>query len=221
MLGLVLCGVLAVMLWPEEPEPVYKGKKLSEWILDMNSSSYFSPEAREAVQATGTNGIPLYMEWIADQPGWWTKLLDGAAKRSDKWLHTQWNPDGRRFLLKLFAVQALGQSGEKAAPAIPQLVAASLKAAQEDDGSRYDAAQAMRILVNMDTAGAAAILSLMTNEHPRVRASAILTARTSKDPSIVAQIKKSLEDPHPEVRRMAGSVLSDTNSADPYDAEKQ
>jgi hypothetical protein len=27
MLALVLCGVLAVMLWPEKPEPVYKGKK--------------------------------------------------------------------------------------------------------------------------------------------------------------------------------------------------
>jgi hypothetical protein len=220
-LALVLCGALAVAFWPENPEPAYRGRKLSWWVLDVKSSSYLSAEAREAVRATGTNGLPFYMEWIVDQPGWWTRVMYAAANRSDKWLHTQWHPEGRRFLLKLFAVQALRELGENAAPAIPQLVAASLKAAQDDDGSRFDAAQAMSILVNMDPSGVPAILSLMTNEHARVRTSAILTARTAKDPSIVAQIKKSLNDPDPEVRRMAASVLSDTNSADAYDVEKQ
>src|SRR4051812_20035075 len=55
---LVVCAVLAVVFWPEKPEPVYKGKKLSEWFDAMRVRGGFTPEIIEALQAIGTNAIP-------------------------------------------------------------------------------------------------------------------------------------------------------------------
>src|SRR3954447_21980914 len=63
ILALVLTGVVAVVFWPEESEPVYKGKKLSEWVISAGTSpaSFFN---REALREIGTNGIPFYLKWI-------------------------------------------------------------------------------------------------------------------------------------------------------------
>src|SRR3954447_7784619 len=63
ILALMLCAFLAMVFWPEKPEPVYKGKKLSEWVISTGTSpaSFFN---REALREIGTNGIPFYLKWI-------------------------------------------------------------------------------------------------------------------------------------------------------------
>src|SRR4051812_6257679 len=62
ILALVLCGLLAVVFWPEKPEPVYKGRKLSEWMISLGMSQELFIN-REAIREIGTNGIPFYLEW--------------------------------------------------------------------------------------------------------------------------------------------------------------
>src|SRR3954470_23606718 len=60
---LVVCGTLAGMFWPEKqmPEPVYKGKKLSEWVRAVAIAEMgWSKEENEAIQAFGTNAVPFY-----------------------------------------------------------------------------------------------------------------------------------------------------------------
>jgi hypothetical protein len=65
ILALVACGILAAAFCPEKPEPVYKGKKLSEWVqvlCETNASSRpvaTRNEAQEAIVAFGTNAIPF------------------------------------------------------------------------------------------------------------------------------------------------------------------
>src|SRR4051812_14802182 len=63
ILALVVVEVLAVVFWPEESEPVYKGKKLSEWVIRTGTSPelFFN---REALREIGTNGIPFHLKWI-------------------------------------------------------------------------------------------------------------------------------------------------------------
>src|SRR5205809_809972 len=69
----ILCGALAIGLtWagsPENPEPVYKDKKLSAWLDGMPTPEPTeNPEALAALKAIGTNGIPFYLEWIQYKP---------------------------------------------------------------------------------------------------------------------------------------------------------
>ena len=68
-LALVAAGVVA--LWPRGPqEPVYQGKKLSEWIKEANSTptNAQTEQARLAINAIGTNAIPyLLSEFAARQ----------------------------------------------------------------------------------------------------------------------------------------------------------
>src|SRR4051812_49230024 len=67
--ALVLCGVVAVVFWPEKPEPVYKGRKLSEWVQAISNGGIgSSDEYPRAIEAIGTNGIPFYLEWYLYKP---------------------------------------------------------------------------------------------------------------------------------------------------------
>src|SRR5262249_28117416 len=73
LLLLCLCGALvivgAVLLWPRNDEPVFQGRRLSEWlrvyVIQQNSSAG-SPlvEAADAVHHIGTNAIPLLLRGI-------------------------------------------------------------------------------------------------------------------------------------------------------------
>jgi hypothetical protein len=60
-LALVICGAVAVVFWPEKPEPRYEGRKLSEWIQGAARQGRFASPDLYAVQAIGTNGIPYYL----------------------------------------------------------------------------------------------------------------------------------------------------------------
>jgi len=71
-------ALLAAVLWPRKREPVYKGKKLSEWLYVYNAvskgSTIFTPEALEgqaAIRQIGTNAVPFLLDWIkSETPGW-------------------------------------------------------------------------------------------------------------------------------------------------------
>ena len=74
--GLILVGVV-VLLWivtpSREKEPVYQGKKLSEWLADFGPNRYPPPaktqEDTAAIRAIGTNALPLLLKWIDADDG--------------------------------------------------------------------------------------------------------------------------------------------------------
>src|SRR3954463_5623944 len=94
ILAVVLCGMLAVGFWPEKekPEPVYKGKKLSEWVRVLFEANA-SPRpiatrngAQEAIVAFGTNAIPFYLEWLDYKPGLLKRVQFHLVEMSNNWL---------------------------------------------------------------------------------------------------------------------------------------
>src|SRR5262249_2412785 len=95
-LSAVLIGV-AFMWLSGRNEPVYKGRRVSAWILDLADNNpsltrfFEETPAKEAVRAIGTNAIPFLAKAIGRQKGffdcqtWETvrrKLPDGLQRRS-------------------------------------------------------------------------------------------------------------------------------------------
>src|SRR3954468_2452312 len=60
---------LALLIFPEKPEPNWEGRKLSEWVQVAGKYRSLSTEFEEVVQALGTNGIPFYTKWMRYEPG--------------------------------------------------------------------------------------------------------------------------------------------------------
>lgn len=80
---LALIGVVAwQMLRPSEP--VYQGKRLSNWLADLDLGSGHSPEAAtQAVRAIGTNSFPVLMRMLrAKDPLWKRGLIALSARQS-------------------------------------------------------------------------------------------------------------------------------------------
>ncbi|MBC8002029.1 MAG: hypothetical protein H7X97_05530, partial [Opitutaceae bacterium] len=79
---LLLAGiVVGIVAWKltREPEPVYKDRRLSEWVL----LGYYPvgikqlAGRREAIRHVGTNAVPHLLKWISHEtPEWRTDLGD-------------------------------------------------------------------------------------------------------------------------------------------------
>src|ERR1051325_7719077 len=87
----ILCGALVVVFWPEKPEPIYKGRNLSSWVLDPNNWPSLLPEAREAVRAAGVEGIPVYLKWLRYKQSTLKKAQLSLALRCNRWFGLRWS----------------------------------------------------------------------------------------------------------------------------------
>src|SRR3954471_2210964 len=97
ILALAVCGVLlAVVFWPEKPEPIYKGRKLSEWIVNANFTTW-SGERALALQTIGTNGIPCYLRWIQYEQGVLKRAQFKCAGYGHRWFGLKWVPVDTKF----------------------------------------------------------------------------------------------------------------------------
>lgn len=133
LLGLAAVAVVLVLCWPRGPqEPVYEGKRLTEWMENIGSLN--APEAdraaRQALRAIGSNAVP----WLLDQFDRrdsplrvvLNALYDGPPRSTPRYeMQTH-----REQLV----VTALSQLGPGAATALPGL------AARLDDSPRRNAA---------------------------------------------------------------------------------
>src|SRR3954464_13412647 len=90
ILALVLCGVLAVVFWPEaeRPEPIYNGRKLSQWAQSFGTNG---AQREAAIRAIGTNGISFYLEWVSYKPSLLKRARIEIAARTRSWLPFEWS----------------------------------------------------------------------------------------------------------------------------------
>ena len=120
---LLACGVaavLAVLLWPRpEPEPVYGGKKLSQWLVmyyvGPQATREEKEEARKAIQHIGTNAMPFVLKWFQyAKPKWQLTVARSTP---------YWFPLGKnaKDILSQAATCSFEILGTNAAIAIPEL----------------------------------------------------------------------------------------------------
>jgi hypothetical protein len=208
ILVVLLVGSLAAAFWPEKPEPVYKGRKLSEWITPVRWEG-LSPECTEALEAFGTNSIPYYQKWMAYRPGLLKKAESKLTAKTRQWFHVDWLRRDMKNDRAWGAVYALRHLGERAEVVIPQLLANATNFETVDlySTSAQGPLVAMETLPCIGRRGRAVFLSLMTNQDVRIRIMAVTAACACYDTSVVTQLKSSLQDPDWAVRIFATNAF--------------
>lgn len=110
--GLLFCA------WPAR-EPVYDGKSLSEWMIELGTESDDSLDLPEyAVRQMGTNALPALLRMIRSRDSRFKlKLMELAAKQSLIPVH--FTPASARQWRAIWAFRALGPA---AVPALTNLL---------------------------------------------------------------------------------------------------
>ncbi len=119
--ALVLVAAGMVALWPRGPkEPVYQGKKLSQWITEAGAipTNAETELACAAINAIGTNAIPyLLSEFSAGESGLAPKLAEWASRKTGfDFGFDEGNPRRGRAVTGLYVL------GTNAVAALPTLV---------------------------------------------------------------------------------------------------
>jgi len=114
-------AVIVIVAWPREREPVYKGKKLSEWLA---RSMRGDREADDAVRKIGTNAIPYLFKWVSGESSEWNRTLSRISSRVPTWIGNRAysflaGEEGHGEDLGLHGFEVLGSV---ASPAVPELV---------------------------------------------------------------------------------------------------
>jgi hypothetical protein len=221
LLAATLFAVLAitiVVLLAHEPEPRYNGRSLSSWlkayaaIYETTGTTQTIPDVGEAVhaiQAIGTNALPLLLKWIQQEPPSWQQA---AHRKLPKRL---WNTAPARLLIDgpgyekaSHAMNAFDILGTNAAPAIPGLVKL-----MTGTTNRTIVARAIGALGGIGVPALPYLITALSNTNQpgrhlipfRIQAiAADLGTNTWLPP-----LKAALQDPDPRVRASASAVLGD------------
>ena len=127
---LVVAVLVVVFNWERESsEPVYQGRRLSHWVLELpwNVSAKGRSPAEVAVREIGTNALPYLFKWIAYEPApWRLKAYEVLGKALNRGKNVVFQD--RRMLLASGAARGFGVLG-KASDATEE----ALQAMLEDD----------------------------------------------------------------------------------------
>lgn len=234
---LLLAGAFALTLGivlarPCGPsDPVYHGKRLSQWLAETSPGKQLTDEAIQAVRAIGTNALPyLVCEFERDEAKWLERIKQG--KFVSQTLGIRFEP---KWVRKGKVMSALASLGADAAPALPtyaryfddpergvtvvSLVNLTrqaglpflLKALSSTNVIAADyAIQALRFREEKGDLELPVILALMNHDNQKARAFAtsVLRYHPPMVGSNMTVLRRALSDPAPSVRRNAIKALS-------------
>ena len=116
--AVLVVGLLWVLL--SEPEPKWKGQRLSQWcerVHNPSNPNELNPKAVEAIQGIGTSAIPWLLRDL-DARGSWLGSAVTKILRSQSLIKWRFANPGDRLSRGVAGFTALGERG---APAIPEL----------------------------------------------------------------------------------------------------
>jgi hypothetical protein len=121
LLFVALAGVIGWRVARPSDEPVYKGKRLSEWLGGYCGEGKTTPEeADEAIRRMGTNAIPILLRLVRGSDAGFMPTVVSVARR----LHivprgyrtpAEWNAAGA------YGFSALGTNAHSAVPALIEI----------------------------------------------------------------------------------------------------
>jgi len=152
-------GIVALVLQPK-PEPEYGGKKLSEWVMELDGLG--GREApKDAIREIGTNALPYLTEWIGYETPRWKGYVFHVATRiltNTRWKFAEQNRLFRRQGA-MYAFTTLGTNAEREI--------ANLSSIANDPKRPMSRFCAMQALQGMGAASLPAIVGILTNEQSR------------------------------------------------------
>jgi hypothetical protein len=133
---LVLLAAAVILVALRSSEPTYQGKKLSFWIEENRIQSMLisqndelaprrTAEARAAILAIGTNGLPHLIAWMQYQPpSWGSRFMAWAPLRLQSKVDFALLSQTRAARVEgaLRAFEVLGTNAASAIPALARLV---------------------------------------------------------------------------------------------------
>ncbi len=215
LLGCAVVAVIIAVAWPREREPVYQGKKLSEWMALYSTSRPASPaqlEAAAAVRQIGTNALPHLLRWIVrENPAWREKAVD--------WGERILRPVSKSLSFKLsmrpryasspnhaavtamLGFKILGQEAKSAVPELARIV---------NGGRRQPAANAMQALAYIGQDGFPVLLTVVTNttRSDRIHAVSAIASLSTNVPGVIPALVDCMRDSDWRISRVAGMQLS-------------
>jgi HEAT repeat protein len=220
ILIVALAGVIGWLGWQvlvkPSAEPVYKGKRLSEWLkplfyMETRSPAIWTAEAtrqrmaNEAVLQAGTNAIPTLLRLLqAKDSPLKTKLLRLVAKQHviefDYTPACAWNNEAElRF-------EQLGPCAQSAVPALIEIANQNISMSSQ--------ALTFSVLGSIGPSAEEAVPMLLhwaTNTNEYVRSSAIgaLGMIHSSPDQVVPVLLDALQDLKPDVRYQAANALGE------------
>ena len=174
VLVVALVGVTAwrVTQPQDEPEPVYQGKKLSEWMKvygagDAIVAIQALTNANSAVRQAGTNAIPVFLRMLrAKDSPLKVKLVALAARQHIIKIQYKparfWNSTGS------YGFRMLGSSAQSAVPALIKIVDENISPV-----SQSCAIDALGVVGPAATEAVPSLLRWATNANVQVRSSAM------------------------------------------------
>ena len=127
--GLVAVAIMGGLAWlivrsHEPPEPVYQGKRLSEWLLPRTDGT-FDPGAKQAVHKIGTNAIPTLLRMLRARDSKLKLKLVGLAQKQRLIKINFVSADIRNYEAG-WGFEILGSIASNAVPALIQIYAENI-----------------------------------------------------------------------------------------------
>ena len=169
LLSLAVLACVVVLAWPRDKEPVYDGRKLSEW-LRLGTLKPADQRTRDAVRAIGTNALPYLLHAITYEPSPVRRKLVAAEIRFPKtarFLHPlQRIVDGSGGMRAIEAGFGFEVLGAEAAAAVAELSGLA------NGTNSVIANRAMGALANIGEPGIPSLVAILTNTNHAYRGSA-------------------------------------------------
>ncbi len=199
VLGAMVLLALGWVVFKPDKEPEYKGKKLSQWAMQLigdpitgsNAPSETAyEEAGLAIRGIGTNAVPHLVKWISyENPTWRTKLtetLNNFFRTTGLSWKIPYNPVSEDLKVRrrkaVIAFQILGPVAESAIPALSQ----ALYNVKEDDLER--ALSLGTALAQLGPRHCVFLCAALTNQTFVVRSAAVKVLSLRRDTNYAAAV---------------------------------
>jgi HEAT repeats len=213
--ALLAVALVSALIWlalrPREPadEPVYEGKRLSEW-LTFGRSGYFAPGAEDAIRHIGTNALPTLLQMLRANDSR-LKLQFVALAQKQHFVRLHYVPAAQINWEAMSAFRVLGPTAGGAVPGLIKILDEKVS-----DGSQWSVIDSLGWIGPAASPAAPSLLRTVgdTNARPDARVNAAWAlVHIQADPGLVVPaLIKCLGDPNWTVRMDASESLGQMGS---------